>query len=97
MTLAMKGKRILEHNGIAASVSRLPPKLTSAGCAWGISIDCAHARRAKEILEVSGFSYGKMVTADGTPVSFEKAKHAPTPGVTGTPRTSVSPKGGGGR
>lgn len=97
MTLAMKGKGILNANGIAGEISRLPPGLTTAGCAWGISIDCAMARRAKEIFEVSGFSYGKMVYADGTPVSFGKGKSAPPAGVTGTPRTSVPPKGGGRR
>ena len=96
MTLAMKGKRLLAAGGIAAQISRLPPKLTAAGCAWGISIDCSHSRRAKEIMEVSGFSYGKMVYADGTPVSFGKSERTP-PAVTGMPRTSALPKGGGGR
>ncbi len=94
MTLAMKGKRLLTANGIAAEVSRLPPKLTTAGCAWGISIDCKLAKRAEKVLSVSGFSYGKMVYADGTPLSFEYGAHTPPTGVTGTPRTSVLPKGG---
>ena len=65
MTLAMKGKRILEQKGIAATVSRLPPNLTASGCAYGIAIDCTVARRAKEVLSASGFTYGKMVYADG--------------------------------
>ncbi|MBQ7355057.1 MAG: DUF3343 domain-containing protein, partial [Clostridia bacterium] len=68
MTLAMKGKRILEKQGIAAEVSRLPPRLTASGCAWGISLDATLAHRAREIMKAAGFSYGKLVYADGTPV-----------------------------
>lgn len=97
MTLAMKGKRLLAANGIAAEISRLPPKLTASGCAWGISIDCSLSRRAKEIMEVSNFSYGKIVYADGMPVSLAKEGSAPPAGVTGTPRTSALPKEGGRR
>lgn len=94
MTLAMKGKRILEKQGITAEVSRLPPRLTASGCAWGISLDATLARRAREIMKAAGFSYGKLVYADGTPV--DGSDNLP-PAVTGTPRTSSMPKGGGRR
>ncbi len=90
MTLAMKGKGILEQNGMEARVSRLPHTLTTAGCAWGISIDAANAVRAKEALVRVGFAYGKMVYADGSPVL-----HKSVAAVTGTPRTTVSAKKGG--
>lgn len=87
MTLAMKGKRILEQNGIAATVSRLPPGLSTAGCAYGIAIDCTGARRAGEVLSVADFAYGKMVYPDGTPVRRDGRESVPA--VTGTPRTTV--------
>jgi hypothetical protein len=90
MTLAMKGKGILDQNGITGRVSRLPPNLTTSGCAWGISIDSANAGRAKNVLERSGFAYGKMVYADGSPVSWKSVT-----AVTGTPRTTVPTKRGG--
>ncbi|MBO5779008.1 MAG: DUF3343 domain-containing protein [Clostridia bacterium] len=90
MTLAMKGKGILEQNGIGARVSRLPQNLTTAGCAWGISIDSANAGRAKDALVRAGFAYGKMVYADGSPVL-----HKSVTAVTGTPRTTVPAKRGG--
>ena len=95
MTLALKGKRILEKNGVGAEVSRLPPNLTTSGCAYGIAIDCTVAKRAKEVLSASHFTYGKMVYADGSPVRWEG--RASMPAVTGTPRTTVHPKGGEGR
>lgn len=94
MTLAIKGKRILEKQGIDGKISRLPPQLTASGCAFGISIDCALARRAKEVLENAGFHYGKLVYADGTPV-LQPPSDPPSPiSVTGTPRTTVPSKGG---
>ena len=93
MTLAMKGKGILEQNGIAATVSRLPPNLTASGCAWGIAIDCSRAKRAKEVLEVSSFAYGKMVYSDGSSVLSKHTESTP-PGITGMPHTTVSSKGG---
>ena len=79
-TLAMKGQRLLGAKGIPSRVSRLPHTLTASGCAWGIAIDCAHARQAKQILEDAGFTYGKIARWDGAP---------PEPPVTGTPRTSI--------
>ena len=91
MTLALKGKGILEKNGVSAAVSRLPPKLTAAGCAWGISVDCGQARRAKELLDGAGLRYGKIVFRDGSPVLSPQENPV---GITGTPRTTVSPKGG---
>lgn len=94
MTLAMKGKGILERSNIRATVSRLPPNLTTSGCAYGIAIDCTQIRRAKESLERAGFSYGKMVNADGSPVRWDGRESVPA--ITGTPRTTV-PKGGEGR
>lgn len=97
MTLAMKAKRLLEKNGIAASVSRLPPKLTAGGCAWGVSIDCRQAGLAQRILNSAAFSYGKFLRADGTAVqSAEQRKNSPpSTGVTGRPNTYI--KGGEGR
>ena len=92
MTLAMKGKGILERSNIRATVSRLPPNLTTSGCAYGIAIDCTVANRAKEVLSASGFTYGKMVNADGSPVRWDGRESVPA--VTGTPRTTVhTPKG----
>ena len=96
MTLAMKGKGILQQNGIAAQITRLPPKLTGAGCAYGIAVDCGKIRRAKEILDTSDFSYGKIAYADGTPVG-ELLKGAPSGVVTGTPRATYGKMGGRGR
>lgn len=92
MTLAMKGKGILEHSGIGATVSRLPPALTASGCAYGIAIDSTLARRAKEVLAAAGFAYGKMVYPDGTPVRWDRWESVPA--VTGTPRTTMPTKGG---
>lgn len=94
MTLAMKGKGILEQSGIGAAVRRLPPDLTASGCAYGIAIDSALARRSKEALERAGFAYGKIVYPDGSQVRWEG--RGSVPAVTGTPRTTV-PKGGEGR
>ena len=85
-TLAMKGQRLLGAKGIPTRVSRLPNSLTASGCAWGITIDCAHARQAKQILDEAGFTYGKIAHADGTPVSWDASPISP---VTGTPRTSI--------
>lgn len=96
MTLAMKGKRLLSSKGIAAEVVRLPQGLTASGCAWGISIDCAKAKRAKEILSEARFTYGKLVSADGSALSLENEKNAPSAVVTGTPRATV-PRSKGGR
>ena len=95
MTLAMKGQRLLSDarngRGIAAKVIRLPQKLTAAGCAWGISIDCAYAGKAKQILEDAAFPYGKFTYSDGTPLRLESK---PITGITGTPRTNVIHRGG---
>lgn len=95
MTLAMKGKRLLASKGIAAEVTRLPPNLTASGCAWGISIDCAKAKRAREILSEAKFTYGKIAYADGTLFSLENESTMPSAIVTGTPRTTF-PRGKGG-
>ena len=95
MTLAMKGKRILERNRIAATVSRLPPPLTKSGCAFGIVIDCDLIEQARKILQQAEFAFGKLLYADGTPVGEGLRKASPSV-VTGTPRTTVS-KGGTGR
>ena len=91
MTLAMKGQKLLGDRGIATYVSRLPGVLTGSGCAWGITIDCAHAREAKGILENSGFTYGKFAYRDGTPIGWD----ASSPNITGTPRARIIPRGEG--
>ena len=93
-TLAMKGQRLLRARGIPSKVIRLPHPLTASGCAWGIAIDCAHARTSKQILEEGRFTYGKLVRQDGTPVEAD-GEWAPT--VTGTPRTSIRRGGGAGK
>lgn len=97
MTLAMKGQKLLTPTGIPTKIIRLPKTLTASGCAWGISIDCAHIGQAKLILESAAFPYGKFTYADGTPILFESAPAAPVTPVTGTPRTHISRKGGEGR
>ena len=94
MTLALKGKRILEKNGIVAAVTRLPPGLSVSGCAYGIAIDGVWVKRAKEALEQADLRYGKLVWADGRAVVLDGDGKRPTAAVTGTPRTTVSPKGG---
>lgn len=97
MTLAMKAKRLLEKNGIAAAVSRLPPKLTTGGCAWGVSLDCRQALSAQRILDSNSFSYGRLLRADGTAVrSADYGQKTDSPrGVTGRPNTYI--EGGKGR
>ena len=92
-TLAMKGQRLLGAKGIPSRVSRLPHTLTASGCAWGIAIDCAHARQAKQILEDAGFTYGKIARWDGAPLDAGTPMDPP---VTGTPRTSIH-RGGEGK
>lgn len=92
MTLAMKGQKLLGDRGIATYVSRLPGVLTVSGCAWGITIDCAHAREAKEILENMGFTYGKFAYRDGTPLKWDTAS---INSITGTPRARIIPRGEG--
>lgn len=92
MTLAIKGRGILEQSGIGAAVRRLPPDLTASGCAYGIAIDSALARRSKEALERAGFTYGKIVYPDGSQVRWEG--RGSVPAVTGMPRTTLPTKGG---
>ena len=92
-TLAMKGQRLLGAKGIAAQVIRLPHTLTASGCAWGLSIDCANARQAKQILDAAVFPYGKITHGDGTPIRLASA---PTP-ITGTPRTTIRHREGAGK
>ena len=91
MTLALKGKRILEKNGIAAAVTRLPPHLSASGCAFGVAVDCQAIGRAVELLEAAGVRYGKAVDADGRAVGKGSTLGV---AVTGTPRTTVSHRGG---
>ena len=91
MTLAIKGQKLLAPKGIHGKVIRLPQNLTASGCAWGISIDCAHAKQAKRILEEAAFPFGKFTYADGSPLRWESAPVNP---ITGTPRTRIPRKGG---
>lgn len=63
-TAALRGKRVLERQGIWASVVSLDASLTEKGCAYGLSFYCASAAAAKKALESGGVGYGVIIGRD---------------------------------
>ncbi len=93
MTRTLRGKGILEGQGIRAEALRLPPHIATEGCAFGMALEATLAGRAKQILDRAGFPYGKILTADGRPLPFVERVGQP-PAVSGMPRTTIPPQGG---
>lgn len=57
LTLALKGKRLLDGNAIASEVIKKDAKRSKRGCSYALQIPCAHVRNCKSLFDKYGVSY----------------------------------------
>ena len=61
LTLALKGKQVLEQNAIYSEVVKKDPKNNKKGCSYALVISCAQKKNCENLLEIHGISYLGMV------------------------------------
>ena len=65
MTQAQRAARLLEGQGIFASVTKAPQGAGTRGCTYGVKLGERNLRAALELLERAGISTGKVYRQEG--------------------------------
>lgn len=66
VTAAMRGKKVLERNGIKSYMSRTMKDNGQNGCGYSLHI-VDHADRAEQLLRAAGITIRGIRRGDGTP------------------------------
>ena len=68
LTYAQRSARILERNGLTATVAKLPQQLVSGGCGYGVRIQAQQLEQAQKMLKQGEIAMGKVfyLDEDGT-------------------------------
>ena len=61
LTLALKGKQVLEQNAIDSEVVKKDPKNSQKGCSYALVISCAQARNCENLFDIYGIHYLGLV------------------------------------
>lgn len=57
LTLALKGKRVLDDNAIASEVIKKDAKKSKRGCSYALEIPCSHMKNCEALFNKYGVSY----------------------------------------
>lgn len=57
LTLALRGKEVLDANAITSEVVKKDPKKSKRGCAFALEFSCAHRRSCEALFRRYGVSY----------------------------------------
>ena len=61
LTLALRGKEVLDGNAIASEVVKKDPKNSKKGCSYALMISCGQKRNCENLFRIHRVSYLGMV------------------------------------
>ncbi len=57
LTLALRGKEVLDRNAIESEVVKKDPRTSKKGCSYALTIPCAQRRNCENLFALSAVPY----------------------------------------